>query len=68
MTHSLSCPRCGSQRITTRNTARKVGGTIGAATGAAGSVAAAFGGAEAEPHLAWQPVPSVQFSGLFSVP
>lgn len=43
MNPSLSCPRCGSLRLTTRDYARKAGGAIGAAS----SAAAAFGGAEA---------------------
>lgn len=47
MSYSLSCPRCNSTRIATRDYARKAGSAVGAAAGAAGSAAAALGGAEA---------------------
>jgi uncharacterized C2H2 Zn-finger protein len=47
MNHSLSCPRCNSVHIATRDYARKAGSAVGTAAGAAGSAAAALGGAEA---------------------
>ncbi|WP_229519203.1 hypothetical protein [Massilia rhizosphaerae] len=46
MTLRISCPRCNSSRITTRDYARKAGSAVGTVAGAAGSAAAALGGAE----------------------
>ena len=41
------CPQCHSQRIETKNYAKKTGGTIGTVAGAASGAAAAMRGAEA---------------------
>jgi len=46
MTQSLSCPRCNSHRITTRDYASKTGSAIGTVAGAAGGAAAMMAGAE----------------------
>jgi len=43
MTH---CPQCQSDRITTKNYAKKTGGTIGAVAGAAAGAASVLSGAE----------------------
>jgi hypothetical protein len=61
----ISCPRCNSSRITTRDYARKAGGAVGTVAGAAGSAAAALGGAETGAALGMiaGPVGSI-FGGL----
>lgn len=46
MTPSLSCPRCNSPHITTRDYASKAGSAIGTVAGAAGGAAAMMAGAE----------------------
>jgi hypothetical protein len=44
---TVICPKCHSERIDTRNRARKVGGTIGMAAGATTGAAGLFQGARA---------------------
>jgi hypothetical protein len=65
MSPSVSCVRCNSTKIATRDYARKTGSAVGAAAGAAGSAAAALGGAEAGATLGLiaGPVGSI-FGGL----
>lgn len=56
----IICPRCRSGRITTRNRARKVGGTIGMAAGATTGAAGLLQGAQA----GWAAASSLAPSGL----
>jgi hypothetical protein len=42
----ISCPHCQSTNTTTRDIAKKTGGTVGALAGAAGGFAAVMGGME----------------------
>ena len=43
---TITCPRCHSDRVETRNHAKRTGGAIGTAAGAASGAAGAIGGAE----------------------
>lgn len=43
---NLHCPNCYSERVTTRNRAKKAGGLIGGIAGTASGAAGAFSGSE----------------------
>lgn len=43
---SLQCPRCASERIDTKDIARKTAGSVGTVAGAAGGAIGALNGAE----------------------
>lgn len=43
---SFHCPNCHSERVTTRNRAKKAGGFIGGVAGTASGAAGAFSGSE----------------------